>query len=95
MQSLLTCFILLTLWSFSNTSSAAKASKTKRQNEVVSIDSDSDEPTPKRAKDDTAVKISRIESKVNDVREDVDAMKEAIKDILHLNEKSKLPMGLQ
>jgi len=61
----------------------------------VSIDSDSDEPTPKRAKDDTAVKISRIESKVNDVREDVGAMKEAIKDILHLNEKSKLPMGLQ
>ena len=72
-----------------------RAFKTKRQNEVVSIDSDSDEPTPKRAKDDTAIKISRIESKVNYVREDVYAMKEAIKDILHLNEKSKLPMGLQ
>ena len=95
MQSLLTCFILFALWSFSNTSSDTKAFKTKCQNEVVSIDSDSDEPTPKRAKDDTAIKISRIESKVNYVREDVDAMKEAIKDILHLNEKSKLPMGLQ
>jgi len=32
---------------------------------------------------------------VNDVREDIDTMKEEIKDILHLNEKSKLPMGLQ
>ena len=57
----------------------------KRQNEIVSTDSDSDEPTPKRAKDDTAIKITRIESKVNDVMKDVDAMKEAIKDILHLN----------
>ena len=32
---------------------------------------------------------------MNDVREDVEATKEAIKDILHLNENSKLPMGLQ
>ena len=72
-----------------------KMHKRKRQNEVMSIDSDSDEPTPKRAKDNTSIKISRIESKVNDVREDVDAMKEAIKDILHLNENSKRPMGLQ
>ena len=46
-------------------------------------------------RDDTTIKITRIESKVNDVREDIDTMKEAIQDILHLNEKSKLPMGLQ
>ena len=51
----------------------------------MSTDSDSDEPTPKRAKDDTAIKITQIESKVNDVMENVDAMKEAIKEILHLN----------
>jgi len=46
-------------------------------------------------RDDTTIKITRIESKVNDVREDIDTMKEAIKDFLHLNEKLKLRMGLQ
>ena len=67
----------------------------KRQSEVVMLDSDSDEPTPKRSKDDTNIKIDCILLKVNDVREEIDTMKDDIKDILHLNEKSKIPMGLQ
>ncbi len=62
---------------------------------MVNLDSDSDEPTPKRPKDDTSIKIARIESKMNDMKEAIDSMKEAIDDILHLNEKSKLPIGLQ
>ena len=32
---------------------------------------------------------------MNYVREDLDTVKEAIKDIMHLNEKSIIPMGLQ
>ena len=64
----------------------------------VDSDSDSDEPTLKRAKDGASIRIatmSRIESKVDDVKEDIDAMKETMKDILHLNDKAKIPMGLQ
>ena len=47
------------------------------------VDSDSDDliPAVKRAKDDTNIKITRIESKVNDIREDIDTMKEAINDM--------------
>ena len=65
-----------------------KTCKRKRQSEVVSLDSDSDDLTPMKVRDDTTIKITRIESKVNDVREYIDTMKEAIKDFLHLNEKS-------
>ena len=64
----------------------------------VDSDSDSDEPTPKRAKDDTSMRtatLSRIEMKVDDVKEDIDNVKEAVKDIMHLNDKAKIPMGLQ
>ncbi len=35
------------------------------------LDSDGDEPASKRAKDDTSIKITRIEAKVNDVRDDI------------------------
>lgn len=62
---------------------------------MVSLDSESDDPIPKRVKDDTNIKVTHIESKVNDVKDDRDTMKEAIKDILHLNEKSKLPLELR
>lgn len=58
--------------------SIRKTRKRKRQSEAVSLDSDSDDLTPKKVKDDT-IKITWIESKVNDVREDIDTMKEAIK----------------
>ena len=78
---------------FSVPKSDRKARKRKRPSE---LDSDSDEPMspPNRARDDTNFKITRIESKVNYVREDLDTVKEAIKD-MHLNEKSTIPMGLQ
>ena len=74
-----------------------KSRNRKRQSDVVTLDSDSDEPIPtsKKARDDTSIRVGRIELKMDDVREDIDTMKEAIKDILHLNDKSKLPMGLQ
>ena len=53
-------------------------------------DSDYD-PIPKRAKDSL---IHRVESKVNEGREDIDTIKEAIQDIMHLNRQSKLPLGI-
>ena len=49
---------------------------------------------PKTVKEDYAVAIRRIESKVDEVREGIEAIKEAVQDILHLNSKSKLPVGL-
>ena len=49
---------------------------------------------PKRVKEDYTVTIRRIESKVDEAGEYVGAIKEPIQDILHLNSKSKLPVGL-
>ena len=55
-------------------------------------DSDDDyDPIPKRVKDSL---IRRVESKVNEAREDIDTIKEAIQDIMHLNSQSKLPLGI-
>ena len=59
---------------------------------TVTLDSDWEfEPTPKRIKEDYTVTIRPIESKVDEAREYVEAIKEVI---LHLNSKSKLPVGL-
>lgn len=62
---------------------------------TIESDSDSDEPTPKRLKDDhTAMRVERIESNVEDLLQEVDSIKTSINDILHLNEQSKVPIGL-
>ena len=67
----------------------------KRERETVVLDSDEDvDPTPKRIKDECSVAIGRIESKVDDVREDIETIKDTIQDILHLNNRSKFPLGL-
>ena len=62
---------------------------------MVILDSDTDEPTSKRVKNDISIKLVHIQSKVDDMKEDIDTMKEAIQDILHLNERSKVPIALQ
>ena len=55
-------------------------------------DSDDDyDPIPKRAKDSL---IRCGESKVNEAHEDIDTIKEAIQDIMHLNSQSKMPLGI-
>ena len=70
-----------------------KSRNKKRVWETFMFDSDEDLDltTPKRAKEEYSVVIRQIESKVCDVREEVEAIKVAIS---HLNSKSKLPMGI-
>ena len=63
-----------------------KSRKRKSYSEMVILDSDTDEPTPKRVKNDISIKLVHIQSKVDDI----DTMKEAIQDILHLNEKFEM-----
>ena len=53
------------------------------------IDSDEEE-SPKRDRDYNAT-INRMEIKINDTRDDMESVKKALKDIVHLNSKSKLP----
>lgn len=66
----------------------------KRHHDDVMVDSDIEEPiNSKMLKETNSLVI--IESKVDDMREDIESIKEAIQEIWHLNEKSKLPMGLQ
>lgn len=72
-----------------------KSRKRKSYSEMVILDSDTDEPTSKRVKNDISIKLVHIQSKVDDMKEDIDTMKEAIQDILHLNERSKVPIALQ
>ena len=60
----------------------------------METDYDSDEPTTKRLKDDTAMRVECIESNIEDLNE-VDSVKTSINDILHLNERSQVPIGLQ
>ena len=67
-----------------------KSRKRKSYSEMVILDSDTDEPTPKRVKNDISIKLVHIQSKVDDMKEDIDTMKEAIQDILHLNEKFEM-----
>ena len=68
-----------------------KGKSRKRERDVVTLDSDFEEPTcPKRSRDNNI-----IESKVDDIKEDVESIKDVIQDILHLNEKSNIPVGLQ
>lgn len=58
------------------------------------IDADvEEEVNSKVLKENNSLHI--IESKVDDMKEDIESIKEAIQDIWHLNDKSKLPMGLQ
>ena len=69
-----------------------KGKSRKRECEVVTLDSDAEEPTyPKRSRDNNMLKT--IESKVDDIKEDVESIKDVIQDILHLNE--NIPVGLQ
>ena len=70
-------------------------STNKKHHSIIETDSDSDEPTPKRLKDDTVMRVERIESNVEDLLNEVDSVKTSINDILHLNERSKVPVGLQ
>ena len=42
----------------------------KKRHSVIEVDSDSDEPTPKRLKDDAVMGIERIESNVEDILTD-------------------------
>ncbi len=75
-----------------------KSRSTKKRHScsmTIDTDSDSDEPTPKRLKDDTVMRVERIESNVEDLLQEVDSMKASINDILHLNERSKVPVALQ
>ena len=58
------------------------------------VDSDHEEPVPRKARDDMHAAILSIESKVDEVRGDVEVVKDAVREILHINERSKLPMGL-
>ena len=39
--------------------------------------------------------VQSLNYKVEEIKEDVDSMKDAIQEILHLNNKAKLPIGLQ
>ena len=73
----------------------SRSTSKKRHNMTIDTDSDSDEPTPKRLKDDTVMRVERIESNVEDLLQEVDSMKTSINDILHLNERSKVPVALQ
>ena len=45
----------------------------KRHSMTIDTDSDSDEPTPKRLKDDTVMRIERIKSNVEDLLQEVDS----------------------
>ena len=79
---------------FAVSKSNLKGKSRKRKRDVVMIDSDIEEPeNQKISKDNSSLII--IESKVDDVKEDVEVIKEAIQDIWHLNEKSTVPIGLQ
>ena len=73
----------------------ARSTSKKRHCTTIDTESDSDEPTPKRLKDDTVMRVERIESNVEDLLQEVDSMKTSINDILHLNERSKVPVALQ
>ena len=58
---------------------------------LITFNSDADEPTnQKKSKDKSSIKT--IESKVDDMKEDMESIK---KDIWHLNETSMVPMTLQ
>ena len=59
------------------------------------FDFDRDESTRMRAKDDSSINITHIESKMNDVREDTDTMKEAIKIFCILMKNPKSLWGAQ
>ena len=68
--------------------------KSRKRNHNVMYDSDAEEqPNQKKSKDKSSLKT--IESKVDDMKEDIESIKETIQDIWHLNETSKVPMGLQ
>ena len=70
----------------------AKLSGKKRECEFITLDSDEEDAAPKRAKGDYS--IGQMESKLVEM-EDIDCSKEATIDILHLNERSKLPIGIR
>ena len=55
--------------------------RNKREHEVVLVDSDNEEPMSKRAKHDLYSTIQSLNYKVEEIKEDVDSMKDAIQDI--------------
>lgn len=52
----------------------SRSTSKKRHSMTIDTDSDSDEPTPKRLKDDTVMRVERIESNVEDLLQEVDSM---------------------
>ena len=72
----------------------SRSRKRERELVVVDVDSDHEEPASRKAKNDTREALLSIETKVDEMKEDVDAVRYSIKEILHLNEKPKLPVGL-
>ena len=62
---------------------------------LLESDSDSDELTSKKVKDDIANRLKRIESNVEDLLQEVDSIKTSTNNVLHLNEQLKVPLGLQ
>ena len=55
--------------------------RNKREHEVVLVDSDNEEPMSKRAKHDLYSTIQSLNYKVEEIKEDVDSMIDAIQDI--------------
>lgn len=79
---------------FAVSKSNLKGKSRKRERDVITVDSDVDEPTlSKRSRDSITIRL--IDSKLDDVKDDVESIKEAVQDISHLNERCKLPIGLQ
>ena len=69
--------------------------RNKQEHEVALVDSDNEEPMSNRAKHDLYSTVQSLNYKVEEIKEDVDSMKDAIQEILHLNNKAKLTIGLQ
>lgn len=74
----------------------AKSRGKKREREVVTLDSDDDDDAvPKRTRDDYSTFFGQIDSKLDHIKEGIDSIKDNTRDVLYLNERSKLPIGIQ
>ena len=74
---------------FAITRSSLKGKSRKRDYDIV--DSDFEE-TPKPKKERRTLLV--IETKLDNVKDDVESIKEMVEDVCHLNERCKLPLGL-
>ena len=66
----------------------------KRECEVIHVDSDHEELITKRMKDELYSTVLSLDYKVEEMKEDIDTVKDAVQEILHLNSRAKLPIGL-